>query len=254
MRRRRFASNPDYKPAGYTDLFIEIGCPAPPTLRALGGETPTVTEQSRFTSFIFVAPKELLDKERFARPFPRVTAQEVTCEGDSCQEATKGVYLTLDELRNPELLTQALTVAIWLRLLEEDQQCFVETGQCISGRFLTFWQTNGGLPVFRLPITPARNEYNADTGKQYLTQWFERNSFEYHPETPAPYDVLLGRLGVRQLERRQRKWQNFDPGKQKHDCLWFPQTKHTVCNQAGKVGFKPDPCGVGRHSLEAHAL
>jgi hypothetical protein len=37
-------------------------------------------------------------------------------------------------------------------------------------------------------------EQGAD-GRMYLTQWFERARFEYHPENAAPYDVLLGRLG-----------------------------------------------------------
>jgi hypothetical protein len=36
----------------------------------------------------------------------------------------------------------------------------------------------------------------------YLTQWFERAKFEYHPENKAPYDVLLGRLGA-ELPRDQ---------------------------------------------------
>ena len=30
---------------------------------------------------------------------------------------------------------------------------------------------------------------------KYLTQWFERASFEFHGNNPDPYRVLLGRLG-----------------------------------------------------------
>jgi hypothetical protein len=33
-------------------------------------------------------------------------------------------------------------------------------------------------------------------GNMYLTQWFERARFEFHPENKAPYDVLLGLLGA----------------------------------------------------------
>jgi hypothetical protein len=29
-----------------------------------------------------------------------------------------------------------------------------------------------------------------------MTQWFERARFEYHPNNPDPYKVLLGRLGA----------------------------------------------------------
>src|SRR3712207_72575 len=65
------------------------------------------------------------------------------------------------------------------RAFAQDQRCFPQTGQCISGRFRQFWEQNGGLPVFGYPITPARNETNPDNGQSYLTQWFERNRFEF---------------------------------------------------------------------------
>ncbi len=32
-------------------------------------------------------------------------------------------------------------------------------------------------------------------GKAYTVQYFERARFEWHPENPAPYDVLLGQFG-----------------------------------------------------------
>ena len=82
------------------------------------------------------------------------------------------------------------------------ERCFAETGQCISGRFLEYWEQNGGLAVLGLRITPARPERNRDTGDTYLTQWFERNRFERHPENQAPYDVLLGQFGRRILGSR----------------------------------------------------
>jgi hypothetical protein len=53
-------------------------------------------------------------------------------------------------------------------------RCFVETKQCIEGRFLEYWEQNGGLAVFGYPVTHARQERNRDTGTGYLTQWFER--------------------------------------------------------------------------------
>lgn len=75
--------------------------------------------------------------------------------------------------------------------------CFQqETGWCIRDRFLEYWWSNGGLPVFGYPLSPPRNEINRETGKSYLTQWFERARFELHPELAAPYDVLLGDLAT----------------------------------------------------------
>ncbi len=97
--------------------------------------------------------------------------------------------------------------------------CFAETNQCVEGRFLQYWQQNGGLSVFGYPITPAREEPNRDTGRVYLTQWFQRNRFELHPEYAGPYDVLLGRLGDDMLLRQGRDWRSeYLPGTPGADC------------------------------------
>jgi hypothetical protein len=122
-----------------------------------------------------------------------------------------------------------------------DEQCFAQTGQCLSGRFLEYWEQNGGLAVFGYPITPARSERNPDTGQTYLTQWFERNRFELHPENAAPYDVLLGRLGDGLLRQRGIDWQALPrESGPKPGCLWFEATGHNVCDQADGVGFRID--------------
>jgi len=118
-----------------------------------------------------------------------------------------------------------------------EELCFPQTGQCTDGRFLEYWQANGGLAIFGMPITPTRQERNADTGEVYWTQWFERNRFELHPENAAPYDVLLGRLGADRLATMGRNWhaEGRESGP-KAGCLWFPQTGHNVCNQAAGDG------------------
>ena len=41
---------------------------------------------------------------------------------------------------------------------QESRRCFAETGQCISGPIRTYWERNGGLPTFGLPISAAREE------------------------------------------------------------------------------------------------
>lgn len=76
------------------------------------------------------------------------------------------------------------------------QQFFPETGKTVSGKFLQYWQQNGGLSVYGYPITEAQPEVDPETGRTFLTQWFERNRFELHPENVGTkYEVLLGLLG-----------------------------------------------------------
>jgi hypothetical protein len=119
------------------------------------------------------------------------------------------------------------------------QLCFPETGFCIEERFAAYWQQNGGLPVFGFPIGPAQQEVNRETGQSYLTQWFERNRFELHPENRAPYDVLLGRLGDDLLRTQGIDWQ-LTPRESgpRQGCRWFEQTGHNICDQAPGLGFK----------------
>ena len=66
-----------------------------------------------------------------------------------------------------------------------------------------------GLTQQGYPITDAYNEKNDADGKTYLTQYFERARFEYHPESSDPkFKVLLGLLGKEGLAakvRRQRR-------------------------------------------------
>ncbi len=83
---------------------------------------------------------------------------------------------------------------------QSDARCFPETNRCLSGRFRQYWEQNGGVAVFGFPVTAARPELNRDTGRVYLTQWFERNRFEWHPEhRGTPHEVLLGQFGRRIL-------------------------------------------------------
>ena len=71
---------------------------------------------------------------------------------------------------------------------------FVETRHNAAGRFLAYWELNGGLAVFGYPLSEEFEERLED-GRVYLVQYFERARFEYHPENPVPYDVELGQFG-----------------------------------------------------------
>ncbi len=147
--------------------------------------------------------------------------------------------------RHFALLALALSLALptaGQSVAQTDRLCFPDVpaiANCIEGRFRSYWHQNGGLAVFGYPLTAPAEEVNPDTGETYLTQWFERNRFEAHPENRPPYDVLLGRLGDDRLRALGRDWQaegredGPDAG-----CRWFPTTGHNVCNQAGASGFR----------------
>jgi hypothetical protein len=109
----------------------------------------------------------------------------------------------------------------------QEQRCFPETGQCISGRIREFWEQNGGLPVFGFPTTDQHEELVE--GRPFQVQWFERNRLELHPENQRPYDVLLGRLGVDRLQQQGRDWFTFPKGSEQPGCRFFAETGHAVC-------------------------
>ena len=70
-------------------------------------------------------------------------------------------------------------------------QTFPETGKTLCGRFLEYWQKNGGLAQQGFPLTDLFTEVSDIDGKTYTVQYFERAVFELHPELKPPYDVLL---------------------------------------------------------------
>ena len=71
---------------------------------------------------------------------------------------------------------------------------FAESGHNVGPRFEAYWSTNGGLALFGYPLTELFEERLAD-GRTYQVQYFERARFEFHPENPAAYEVLLGQFG-----------------------------------------------------------
>ena len=108
--------------------------------------------------------------------------------------------------------------------------CFRETGQCMGVPLVSYWQGNGGLPVFGFPVAALAPETNADTGAVYLTQWFERNRLEVHPENAAPYRVLLGRLGAERLKQLGRDWTTL-PKANPSAPHYFAVTGHAIAPQ-----------------------
>jgi hypothetical protein len=84
---------------------------------------------------------------------------------------------------------------------------FTETGHAIAPQFWDYWRTHGldlrdrgislreSLALWGFPLSEAQMELGSD-GNMYLTQWFERARFEFHPNNPNPFKVLLGLLGA----------------------------------------------------------
>ncbi len=80
-----------------------------------------------------------------------------------------------------------------------DKRFFPEIGHTLSGAFKIYWDAHGGLPLYGFPLSEPFEEKSATDGATYLVQYFERNRFEYHPDTK---EVLLGLLGSEVLQRR----------------------------------------------------
>jgi hypothetical protein len=81
---------------------------------------------------------------------------------------------------------------------------FPATGHNLQGRFLAYWEANGGLAQFGYPLTEEFEERLED-GSVYVVQYFERARFELHPENDRPDDVHLGQFGRRILTETEDK-------------------------------------------------
>lgn len=108
---------------------------------------------------------------------------------------------------------------------------FPETGKSVTGMFLDYWNRNGGLAQFGLPVSAVMTETSDLDRKVYTVQYFERVVMEYHLENPTSSKVLLSQLGT---FRYSQKYPQGAPGQvvpAGADARLFPQTGKTV---AGK--------------------
>lgn len=103
---------------------------------------------------------------------------------------------------------------------------FPETGKTVVGLFADYWNKNGGLAQQGFPISELMSEVSDLDGKRYTVQYFERAVFEYHPENPPPYNVLLSQLGT---FRYKQKYPNGAPGQQPQvGGRLFPETGKSI--------------------------
>jgi hypothetical protein len=101
--------------------------------------------------------------------------------------------------------------------------CFAETKQCIAGAFRDFWESHGGLEILGLPVT---HPFVDD--RKLIVQYFERAIFEWHPEAPPAYQVLLTRLGADQLGPRPEASAPPQLPCEPPKCAVLEQTQHTL--------------------------
>ncbi len=78
----------------------------------------------------------------------------------------------------------------------DNPRLFTETGRTVGGAFREYWESHGGLAQQGYPISEEFTEVSPTDGKSYSVQYFQRAVFEFHPENPAPNNVLLSLLGV----------------------------------------------------------
>jgi LPXTG-site transpeptidase (sortase) family protein len=76
---------------------------------------------------------------------------------------------------------------------------FYETGHSLRGAFLAYWQQNGALDAFGYPLSEEFEEVNAQDGRAYVVQYFERARFELHVGPTGRPLVQLGHLGRQYL-------------------------------------------------------
>jgi hypothetical protein len=104
------------------------------------------------------------------------------------------------------------------------QRCFPEVAQiayCVDERFTTYWEQQGGLPIFGYPLSGA---YEEQMGEGTITvQLFERARLEHHPQNTPPFDILLSHLG------RQLGPTPAPSGSPQDGCLFFAQTGQNIC-------------------------
>ena len=128
-----------------------------------------------------------------------------------------------------------------------DTLCFDVPGisNCISGGFRSYWESNGGLPVFGYPIT---GEFREDTPDgSYTVQYFERVRMEYHPENPSAFQVQLGRLGAVLYSQRPPR------EAPRAGCQYFAETGFNVC-EPFRTKWESFGDKLGASSLDLYGL
>jgi hypothetical protein len=137
---------------------------------------------------------------------------------------------------------------------------FPETGNSICNGFYRYWQANGGLRIFGLPITGEFTE-NGMT-----VQYTQRARFEWHPGSdPAQWDVELGQLGTESRNMGSMDNTMGDDLSGALDMVKASVTAYTDVNAAITAGYglvpgldycfnNPGVGGMGIHYINTNIL
>ena len=111
-----------------------------------------------------------------------------------------------------------------------DSQYFPETGYTVKGAFKAYWERQGGLLQFGFPLTNEFKQFSpTDPDKWYLTQYFQRAIFEYHPEKAGTqYEVLLRLVGNLATTGKGRTFPKASPSVALGNVGYFWQTGHSL--------------------------
>ncbi len=100
---------------------------------------------------------------------------------------------------------------------------FPQTGQTVSGQFLTFFDKYGGVAIFGYPITGEIVE------RGETVQYFQRARLEWHPTNPPAYRVQLGLVGQELHGEAAPRVQRL-AGTNSLRVRYFDETGHNVTN------------------------
>ncbi|MBN1582386.1 MAG: hypothetical protein JXA89_16890 [Anaerolineae bacterium] len=101
---------------------------------------------------------------------------------------------------------------------DTETRYFEETGFNVSGKFLEFYDTNGGLAIFGYPMTQAFTENDLQV------QYFQRVRMEKHLDNQIHIGLLGDQLGYRQAPIPEAEI----PPPNHPDKHYFSETGHTV--------------------------
>jgi hypothetical protein len=131
-------------------------------------------------------------------------------------------------IRLAALALLSLTLLIAAHPTHATSRHFPETNQSVTGRFLQYWESHGGLAQQGFPISPEFREKSDLNGKSYTVQYFERAVFEYHPENEPPHDVLLSQLGTFVYKQKYPEGAAQGEPPPGEGSQLFPETGRTV--------------------------
>jgi hypothetical protein len=127
-------------------------------------------------------------------------------------------------------------------------QYFEATGHSLRGAFLRYWQNNGGVQRFGMPLTEEVVIPLPGHGRPHVVQYFERARFEHFPQySGSPAEVGLTRLGDAVLQQQGVNWQTLprdeppppppaedddreaEQAEPENQCVHFYETGRNLC-------------------------